>query len=277
MDLSWFQSLLYGLISGFTEFLPICPEGHRFLFLSLLGKSDHAAIRLSVHLGALFALVFLCAPMIAKLNRERKIASISERRRKRQPDMRSIMDLRFLKIAVIPVILCRFASRFVSGATDKLWVLAALLFLNGFVLYIPQFYPHANKDGLTLTRSDAVIIGLGTGFGIFPGISRIAVASSVGSLRGADRRYILDIILLLCIPALLILVVMEFFAVFAAAATLSFISFLCCITAALMSFIGAYLGICMIRFIAVRVGYSGFAYYSWGLALLTFILYLTIS
>ena len=70
---------------------------------------------------------------------------------------------------------------------------------------------------------------------------------------------------------------MEFFAVFAAAATLSFISFLCCITAALMSFIGAYLGICMIRFIAVRVGYSGFAYYSWGLALLTFILYLTIS
>lgn len=277
MELNWLQSLLYGLISGFTEFLPICPDGHRFLFLSLFGASDYAAIRLSVHFGGFCALFFLCVPMIARLNRERKIASITERRRKRQPDMRSIMDLRFLKVAVIPVILCAAAHPFVSSLFSKSWILAALLFLNGCLLYIPQFYPHANKDALTLSGKDAVFIGMATGFGIFPGISQMATALSIGSLRGADRRYILDIILLLCIPMMLILIILDFFAVFTAAATLSFASFLCCFTAALMSFIGAYFGIYMMRFFAVRVGFSGFAYYSWGLALLTFILYLTIS
>ena len=84
MGLNWLQSLIYGFISGFTEFLPVPSDGHRLIFLELIGVSDSAVMRLSVRLGALLALAFLCAPMIAKLNRERKIASITEKRRKRQ-------------------------------------------------------------------------------------------------------------------------------------------------------------------------------------------------
>ena len=84
MGLNWLQSLIYGLISGFTEFLPISSDGHRIIFLELIGAADSASLRLSSRIGALLALIFLCAPMIAKLNRERKIASITEKRRKRQ-------------------------------------------------------------------------------------------------------------------------------------------------------------------------------------------------
>ena len=277
MELSWFESLFYGLISGFTEFLPISSDGHRILFLEIIGSADSVALRLASRFGAFLALVFLCAPMIAKLNRERKIASITEKRRKRQPDMRSVMDLRVLKAAVIPVIACTVLYPLVCAHATKFLLLAALLFANGCIIYFPQFYPHANKDGLSLTSADSVLIGLGAGIGTFPGLSSVAVAASVGSVRGADRRYILDIIFLLCIPAMLILIILDFFAVLGAAASLTFIALLCCVSAMLMSFIGAYFGICMMRFIAVRVGYSGFSYYSWGLALLTFILYLTIS
>jgi hypothetical protein len=46
--------------------------------------------------------------------------------------------------------------------------------------------------------------------------------------------------------------------------------------ASLTAFVGSYLGITFIRFLAVKVGFSGFAYYSWGAALFAFILYLTI-
>ena len=277
MGLNWLQSLIYGFISGFTEFLPVPSDGHRLIFLELIGVSDSAVMRLSVRLGALLALAFLCAPMIAKLNRERKIASITEKRRKRQPDMRSVMDLRVLRSALLPVILCTFLCTLTSAYSGKLWFLAALLFVNGCVMYFPQFYPHANKDSLSLTAADSVLIGIGAGIGACTGLSSVGVASAIGSVRGADRRYILDIILLLCVPVLLILILLDLFAVLGTAAGLTFLAVICCITAALMSFVGAYLGICMMRFFAVRVGYSGFSFYSWGLALLAFILYLTIS
>jgi undecaprenyl pyrophosphate phosphatase UppP len=38
----------------------------------------------------------------------------------------------------------------------------------------------------------------------------------------------------------------------------------------------AYLCIMFLRFLSVKVGFSGFAYYSWGAAMFTLILYLTI-
>lgn len=277
MGLNWLESIIYGFLSGFTEFLPICPEGHRTLFLQMIGATDDSGLRLSVHFGALLALLTLCTPMIAKLNRERKIASVTQKRRKRQPDMRSLMDIRLLKSACIPFLICTALYPFVAKLGQQLWILAILLFVNGCILYFPQFYPHANKDALTLSTSDAVAIGFGGGAGVLPGISRVGSALSVASLRGADRRYVLDIIFLLCLPVMLVLLVFDFFAFMAGIGAITFLSVLCYLCATLTSFAGAYIGICMMRFFAVRVGFSGFAFYSWGLALLTFILFLTIS
>ena len=42
------------------------------------------------------------------------------------------------------------------------------------------------------------------------------------------------------------------------------------------SFVSASVAIMLMRFITVRGGISGFSYYSWGAALFTFILYMTI-
>lgn len=277
MELNWLESIIYGFISGFTEFLPICPDSHRFLFLQIIGASDSSALRLAVHLGAFIALLTLCTPMIARLNRERKIAAVSEKRRKRQPDMRSLCDIRLLKAACLPLVLCMAFYLFAAKLEQHVWLLALFLFLNGCLLYFPQFSPSANKDGLTLSTVDAVYLGLAMGFGILPGISRIGSAISVASFRGADKRYVLDILFLLSIPVTLILLFFDVIAVFAGVGVLSFTALVCCFSASLLSFAGAYLSICMMRFFAVRVGFSGFSYYSWGLALLSLILFLTIS
>jgi undecaprenyl pyrophosphate phosphatase UppP len=109
---------------------------------------------------------------------------------------------------------------------------------------------------------------------VIPGISRITGITAVGQLRRCDRRYILDIGLILCIPALIVLIVFDFIALFTAGGAA--VGFLTCLLALLTAFVGGYLGITFIRFLAVKVGFSGFAYYSWGAALFAFILYLTI-
>ncbi len=276
MELSWFESLIYGIISGLTEFLPISSEAHRAIFLRLIGAGDFALLRLMVRLGALVALLVSSMPTISRLNRERKLVSVAKKRRRREPDKRSLADIRFLHISVIALTVMFILYPSVHDLHERLWILAGFLIVNGIMLYLPQFLPGANKDSRSMSSADSMIVGLSGGLGVIPGLSRVGLTLSVGMMRGAEKRYALDMTLLLSIPALGILAILDLIALFSLTATVSFVSALCCISAGLCSFLSAFFAMYIMRFLAVRAGFSAFAYYSWGLSLFSFILYLMI-
>lgn len=276
MELSWFESFIYGIISGLTEFLPISAEAHRALYLRLIGAGDYSLLRFMTHMGTLLGLLITCWPMISKLSRERQIASVNKKRRKRAPDARSLTDIRFLRICVVSLIIVFIIHPIVHDLHERLWILAGFLILNGLLLYIPQFLPGANKDSRSLSSMDAMIVGLSGGLGVIPGLSRVGLTASSNLMRGAEKRYALDTALLLSIPALAVLLIIDFFGIFTATAGLTFLAILSCFTAGITAFLSACFGIYIMRFLAVRAGFSGFAYYSWGLSLFSFILYLMI-
>ena len=276
MELSWFESFVYGIISGLTEFLPISAEAHRAIYLRLVGAGDYGLLRFMTHLGALLAVLVICGPSIAKLSRERRIASVAVKRRKRAPDARSLTDIRFLRIGAISLVVLFVLYPSVHDLHERLWILAGFLILNGIFLYVPQFLGGANKDSRSMSAMDAMVIGLGGGLGVIPGFSRTGMTASVGLMRGAEKRYSLDNALFLSIPALAILLVIDLVMAFTATTGLTFLAILSCITAGITSFLSAFLGVYIMRFLAVRAGFSAFAYYSWGLALFSFILYLII-
>ena len=275
MELGWFESFIYGVISGISEFLPISSEAHRAIYLRLIGDADHALLRLMTHMGALLALLISCWPMISKLNRERGIAAVNKKRRKRAPDTKSLTDIRFTRIASLALVIVFILYSAVYDLHERLWILAGFLIVNGIMLYIPQFLPAGNKDSRSLSSLDSILIGLSGGLGVVPGLSQVGLSTSTGLLRGTDKRYALDAALLLSIPALIVLLIIDFFGIFSAAGV-TFLSVLSCFTAGITSFFSAFFGIYIMRFLAVRVGFSGFAYYSWGLSLFSFILYLMI-
>ncbi len=276
MDLGWFESLLFGLVSGISEFLPISSVAHQALFLELVGGTASALLRLTVHGGMLLALVIGCLPVLTRLSREQKIAAIPKKRRRRQPDFRSLMDVRIWRIAGIPLVLSFVAYPFVNDLYDRLWILAILLGINGVFLYAPQFLPSANKDSQSLSAWDAMLIGLGAASGVFPGVSRLGASTSVSLMRGTQRQYGLELGLLLSIPALIVLMVIDFIGLFGALGAVTFGVFVKSLLAGASAFGSAYFGIFMMRFLSVRTGFAGFAYYSWGLALFSFILYLAV-
>ena len=269
--LNWLESLLYGLLSGFAEFLPISSEAHRTLFLKLVGAGDDPVFRLAVHLGALLAVIICSATYISKLNRERRIAAIPKRKRKRQPDLRTILDLKVLRIATIAILLWFISYPFVWDQGQRLWILSLALVINGIILYVPQHYPSGNKDSLNLSALDSFLVGLLSGLGVFPGVSRLGGAVSAAQLRGADTKFAVDIGVLLYIPAAIALVAFDCYGIFTGGGTFHLLYFL---TAGAASFGGACCGIYLIRFLAVKSGFSGFAFYSWGAALLALMLYL---
>lgn len=276
MEINWLQSLFFGLISGFAEFLPISSEAHRRLFHLLTGTEAYPLMNLAVHSGAFLALLLCCLPQISKLQRESRIASIPARRRKRQPDLRSMKDLRFLKTAVVPMLLGFAAWPFVKDAVSSLWLTAILLTVNGIVLYLSPYFPSGNKDSHSVSGLDAFLTGLAGALGAVPGISRLSVLTAAGQLRGCDRRYILDTGLLLCIPAMVVMIILDLVSLFTAGIAFSGSWLLPSALAGIIAFPAGYFAITFIRFLSVKVGFSGFAYYSWGAAMFTFILYLMI-
>lgn len=274
MELSWFQCLLYGLISGLTEFLPVSALAHQSLFMSLTGTRDNPWLRLAAHIGCLLALIMAFVPYLSRLRRERRIAKLPRNRRRRQPDFGSMMEIRVLKTAGVSMLLVFLGYGFVHNLNERLWLLALLLLANGIVLYLPQHLPGANKSAESMSALDGILIGLAAGCGIVPGISRVAAGTSVSLIRGADKRYAGELGLLLCIPALAVMIVIDCFAGAGAAVAVSVSMVLCCITVAAAALAAAYFAIYLFRFLAVKAGFSAFSYYCWGLALFSLIIYL---
>ena len=175
MDFSWLQGLLYGLISGLTEFLPVSAETHRMLYLHLSGISpEPTVLRLCVRLFALLGLILACRDVLSRLRRERRLAAIPPRRRRRKPDQACTMELRLAKTAALASAVGLLVYNRFKLYTDVLWFHAAILVLNGILLYIPQFVLRGNKDARAMSSLDGVLIGVSGALSVLPGFSRMA-------------------------------------------------------------------------------------------------------
>lgn len=274
MALNWLECLIYGILSGFSEFFPVSSLAHQAVYLKLLGKENDPVLQCCAHIGALAAVLIFCLPILNRLHKERRIAALPKKRRRRQPDLAALMESRVLRMAAVSMLVLFIGYGLVADLYQRLWILAIFLGVNGIVLYVPQYLPGANKTAQSLSALDAMLIGIAGGCGMIPGISRIGAAVSTGLIRGVDRRYALELALLISVPALLALVLLTGLAAMGGGASFSGGTLLRCITVTASAFGAAYFAIFLMRFLSVRVGFGGFAYYSWGLALFTLILYL---
>jgi undecaprenyl-diphosphatase len=147
--------------------------------------------------------------------------------------------------------------------------------LNGLVLYIPEHVRQANKEARHMSRFDGILVGVASGLSVIPGLSRVGTGSSIALLRGAGRQNACTWVLLLSIPALVVIVGFDLIALLSSGfGMLTLTSLPVYLLSALFAFAGGWCGIQLLRFLSVRSGYSGFAFYSWGAAMLALILYL---
>lgn len=272
--MDWFESILFGLICGLTEFLPVSAQAHETLILKMFGAAATPLIRLVIHGAALLALYQSCAEYISAIMRERRLLRIPPRRRKRQPDLVKVLDMRLLCTAAIVLSLGFLVYPNLSAWRGDLHFIAPALVINGILLYVPMHMATGNKDSRSMSQLDAVLLGLAGALAMVPGISRIGMVTSAGIARGADREQALRWSLLLSIPALIILMGFDAYAIMTDG--LGTVAILQTVLTGIAAFGGAYTGIRVMRFMAVRAGFSGFAYYCWGAALFSFIMYLTV-
>lgn len=276
MDWNWLHSLIYGILGGFFEFLPVPSDAQQSLMVKLSGVTDaSSSLRLAVHLGCLLAVIFMYYNRIVRLRRENRIAALPVRRRKRQPDVACLMELRLLRIGMLPVVVSAIVAPLLSCFFGRVWMLAIILFLNGVLILLPQYLPGSNKDARSLSPLDALLIGLGGVLGTVPGISRVGMMIGAAKIRGSDQQFAVHFTYLLLIPTLIAMCVADVvLLVMAGVSIFSAWMFLHGLLVLISAAASAVAGIYFMRFLSVNIGFSGFAYYSIGLAMFTFVLYL---
>ena len=268
------ESIIYGLISGLAEFLPISLHGHQAIFMHLFGMDTRSPIQdLLIHIGISLSVLISCKSILARIYTQQRIYTRS--RRRRTYDVRGIYDLRLIQSASIPM-MAGLLLYFSTSQYEKKPIYLALFFLiNGIFLIIPEYSKKGNKSAKSMSSFDGVAIGLISVLSIFPGISRIGSAMGFASLRGADKQHILNWAFLLSIPALVIYLIIDIVNIFIIGiGSFSFIHLISYLLGGGFAFCGGYMGIILMKFLTERTGYSWFAYYCWGVALFSFVLFL---
>lgn len=274
MNLNWFESLLYGLFSGLTDILPVSAQAHKTMMLKFFGiRGNMDVMDLLVHLAIAAALYINCHSQLVRMNRARMLARIPKKKRKRPLDVRSMMDLSMLRTILVPAFLGLLLYRQGTKLQGNLMLLALFLFLNGIILYVPQFLPSGNRDSRTLSRVEGLLMGLGGVVSVVPGISAMAATTSVGSVCGVERSYGLNMALMMELFLTVGFLVFDVMGIMSnGMGTISALILLRYLFTALIAFGSSMAAIKLMRHLASNDGYSIFAFYCFGLALFTFIL-----
>lgn len=274
MDLNWLHSLLYGFISGIADALPVSAEAHQVLLLKFSGANGNMNLmNFLIHLSVFGALYYSSQTSLIRMRRARALARVPKKKRKRPLDTRSLMDWSLLKTMLLPAILGVYLYQYARDLQQKLFWVAFFLFVNGVILYVPQYLPSSNKDSRTLSRVEALLMGLGGTASVLPGISAVGTAISIGSVCGVEREFCLSMALMMNMAMTAGMAIYDVLAMIAGGmGALSFGILLRYLLSAGAAFGGTMLGIRLMRYLSKEHGYSVFGIYCWGMALFTFIL-----
>ena len=271
-----FASIVYGFVSGLTEILPVSAQANQMVMRQIFGMGQKEPIRdLLVHIAVLAALLLACRGMINKIRREQVLAHRMRRNPSQVHALKSVYDMRLVRSATPIMCIGVFLSLFMQGFYDKRLLFSFVLILNGIVTLVPTYRHQGNRDARSMSGVDGMLIGFAAAFSAIPGISRNGAIMSMTLFREADKHNGVTWALLLSIPALLVLLAVDFLSMFTVGiGTLTLAVVAGYFLSAVAAFAGTYLAVLLLRNLIARSDYSGFAFYDFGLALFAFVLYL---
>lgn len=278
MELNWLQSILFGLVSGAADIIPVSGQAHRLLLLKFFGVNQMPnLLALVLHLSVAAALYLSSQGQFVRMNRARALARIPKKKRKRPLDTRSMMDWSLIKTMLVPTVIGLLLNSRVRGWSVNMFLIAGMLFINGLILYIPQFLPTSNRDSRTLTRLEGALMGLGAGASVLPGISTVGIMVSIASVCGIERLYGLNMTFIVKLFFLIGLMVYDVLAIITdGLGGLTVMLLAQYLFTGLLSFGASMFAIRLLRRLAPEHGFHTFGVYCWGLALFTFILNLVV-
>ena len=274
--MSILEAIILGLVQGIAEFLPISSSGHLAILQNLFNMSDieggHMLFDVLLHFGTLVAICFMYWPDIKSMFTQtvdlftgRNPAPAGTRRQ--YPAARMFM---LIIAATLPLVLILPVHKYIGLLSNSTIFVGGALILTGCMLFVSDKMARGTKTEKTMLFKDALIIGLCQCVATLPGLSRSGTTITAGIATGHDRSYAVKFSLLMGIPAVLGATLLELIDAIKAGVDASLIpAYLFGMIAAMVSGV---LSIGLLRMIAKKTRFGGFAYYCWVVGVLTIIL-----
>ncbi|MCK1798959.1 undecaprenyl-diphosphate phosphatase [Streptomyces sp. XM4193] len=211
--MTWFQSLILGLVQGLTEFLPVSSSAHVRLTAVVAGWPDPGAAFTAVaQIGTEIAIVIYFRKDIARIL-VAWLRSITDRSARDNQDARIgwLVILGSIPIAVLGV---TFKDH-IEGPFRDLRLIALSFIVLGIALGVADHLatraerggrhravsPRKSLDQLTVR--DGLLYGVWQALALVPGVSRAGATMTGGLFLGYDRAAAARYSFLLAIPAVL--------------------------------------------------------------------------
>lgn len=180
-----FEGLLYGVVQGLTEFLPVSSSAHLTLLPWLLGWSDPGlGFDVALHVGTLLAVVWYFGRDwwelgLGALDGLAKGAPLGNEK-----------AALFWKVAAASVPAAAIGVAFEHAAEEAFrspLLIAMTLTVLGTLLYAADRRESVERPVDAIAWSDALWIGVAQAAAIVPGVSRSGVTITAGRFRGIGR------------------------------------------------------------------------------------------
>ena len=270
------ESLIYGFVSGLAEIFPVSAQANQLIMRYLMGVPDKEPIRdLLVHIAILLSVLVACRGMFTKIRREQVLAYRMRRNPSQVHALKGVFDMRLVRTAVPVMAIGLFFGFFLPNVFDRRPLFSLLLLLNGVITLFPIYLHQGNRDARFLSGTDGLLIGFAAALSAIPGISRNGAIMAMTVIREADKRNAVNWSYMLAVPAMAVLIFTDLISVFTVGiGTITFLTVVGYFISAAAAFAGTYLAVYLIRMIVQRSDYTMFAYYDFGVALFSFIMYL---
>lgn len=272
--MSVWNAIILGLVQGIAEFLPISSSGHLAIINNLFDltttSDGHMLFDVLLHLGTLAA-IFVCywqdiVNMFYEVLGFVNVGPLAGARR-RYPNARLFVMLVF---ATLPLLLILPIHKMIETLYYQNVFIGVALVLTGCMLFVADKMKPGTKGATNITISDALIIGLCQCVATIPGLSRSGTTITAGIATGLSREFAVKFSFLLSIPAVLGANILSIVDAVKQGVVLSNVpAYLVGMLAAMLSGIGA---ISLIKHIAAKGKFGGFAYYCWVMGALSIIL-----
>ncbi len=207
--MTYFKYLVYGLIQGFTEFLPISSTAHLKVLSEFFGIDDPgSSLSAILQLGSVLAILYYFRDDISllsrfKLNNFKKYFN--------QNKIFSSIFVGTTSILLFGALIKVFIPNFSESILRSNFSIALISILMALIMLLSE-KTKSKKINLTNHKlMDSFKIGLGQAFAIIPGVSRSGITISMALLLGWDKKDATKFSFLLGIPAISIAAFVELF------------------------------------------------------------------
>ncbi len=200
--MTWFESLILGLVQGFTEYLPISSSGHLAIVASLFGLDSETNLEFSilVHIATVFSTIVILWKEVVWIIKEifkRESANSSNGLNEGSKYAINIL------VSMIPIGVVGFFFRdavqkyFSSGLT----IVGIMLIVTASLLVFSHFVKPRQKENISVWH--AFLIGISQAIAVLPGLSRSGTTIATGLLLGNKKENLAKFSFLMVIPPIL--------------------------------------------------------------------------